>query len=132
MSGVTGDFAGLQKLIRNMRRVAGVDQQLARVVAGPLGALAQASFDAGQSPYGDGWPALKTGGKRVLQDTGALRAGATTFSPSGKRLSASLPYYGRYQNPRLFLAASGKPPASWTKVVESHTEKAILAVMEGR
>jgi len=130
--GVSGDFAQLAALQRNMRRLAGVDVRVAREVAPKLSDLARASFDAGQSPYGEGWPATKTQGARRLNDTGALRASATTLTPQGRKLVGELVPYGRYQRPPLFLPKGSAIPPSWSAEIEAEVPRTVQAIMGGR
>lgn len=132
MSGVRGDFNGLNKLIVGLHRMSGVDKKLAELAAPDVGAEAAKTFDAGESPYGEKWPATKTQGPRVLNDSGALRAGATTFTPQGAKLRINIPQHGRYQFPPFFWPSGNNPPESWLKAAEKHLPAAVEAVIEGR
>ena len=131
MGGVSGDFGKLAKLMRRMNSLAGVDRATAELSAGPLGGESARTYDQGADPYGNAWPATKTQGPRTLNDSGALRAGATTYVASGRRLKASIPQYGKYQRPPLFIPKSGSPPAAWTEIVEAQAEAALQKVVGG-
>lgn len=133
MGGVKWNPAQFERLVRGLRRTAGVPQRTAELAAPDITAAAASAFDAGQTPYGEAWPPTKTQGARRLNDTGALRAAATTYTPSGRRLkSGGLPKYGRFQNPRLFLPKRSDLPASWRAVIDKWVPKAIQDRVLGR
>ena len=133
MGGVKMDKRGFDRFIRGLRRLSRVPERVAKLSAGGVTSEAQRAFDAGQSPNGEAWPATKTQGPRRLNDTGRLRAAATSFAAKGRRLVASIAgvKYARFQNPRLFLPKKPIPDA-WRAVIDSKKDEAIRSVVEGR
>ena len=125
MSGVTGDIRALERFARRALSMTGISRRVADLSAPQLSAEAAQSFGAHESPYGVAWSANKDGSTRQLNDSGALKAGATSLTASGSKMKGTLPHYARYQNPRQFLPASGNPPEGWAAIVRSNAEKAI-------
>lgn len=124
MSGVSGDFDKLDLIRSRLGRLSGLDVQLASKVAAPISGAARSSFNAQQTPYGEAWE-----NPNDLVRTGALRAGATTYSPQGRRLKASMPKYGRYNNPPQFLPSSKQPPPAWEDIVKDAVPDVLADVV---
>lgn len=129
MGGVRGDFAGLAKLVNGLQRLSVVGGEVAKAAAADISAAAVSTFDSGSDPFGVGWPATKTQGARRLNDSGALRAGATTITVSGSGLVVKMPYYAQYQRPALFWPSAELPPA-WAKAFEKHTPVVVRRIIE--
>lgn len=127
-SGVSGDVARLKHLTASLRRLTGVDKEVAKMAVGPLNGQTGSTFHASSNPYGDPWPPLKRGGRRVLVQTGAILAAVTGMAQSGTRMRATLPYYARYQNPRLFVPGR-TPPPSWLAIVDPLALVAVDAII---
>ena len=126
MGGVRGDLQGLERLRRRMNRLAGVDVKVVEIAAPEISADLAAHFGARQSPYGEGW-----NGDYDLVRSGALKEGATTVKPAGRKAKLELPPYARYQDPRQFMLRSGDPSPAVEQIVERATEQAVKTTMGG-
>ncbi len=100
MSGVTGDFRGLRRLIDNLQKA--VDGQLIALMAQNLAADARKliadEFRGEHDPYGTPWKPLKNRHGKILQDTGRLR-GDIGITPSSDaiRIVFKAPYAAVHQ-----------------------------------
>lgn len=132
MGGVKGDFAGLRGLSKRLAQLTGVDIKTAEKLAPVFSGELRKTYDAGADPYGVPWPPTKTQGPRVLNDSGTLRASATSLSAAGKRIRGQLVSYGRYQRPPLLLTRRGAIPPGWDALAERAANASLREVAEGK
>ncbi len=130
MSGLRGDVRTLRNIGKNLPTTA-IAQRVAARVAPEITTLALASYDAGQTPYGDAWPPGHDGRDVDQVESGAQRA-ALQYVAIGTRVRCTLPQkYTKYQVGRFgILPRAGQTmPSSWRAVCEriSHEECARAA-----
>lgn len=121
----------LSKSLGDLPQVAKI--QIAKRGAEAITGLALASFDAGQTPFGDEWPPSREGRDVDLVDSGALRATLRFISIGGRMRAVLGVKHARYQvGKRRVLPAPGQTmPASWrgaladitADVVSTHLRK---------
>jgi len=117
-------IAKLSQLAKSLRDIpVRVAQNIASSVAPDLTNMARASFDAGQTVYGDARPTGKEGNALTLRRTGALRSGVR-FTAIGTRLRAVLTVrYARYMVKYGILPRGGsKIHVAWQESI-SNTAK---------
>lgn len=90
--------AGLRAFAASLRRLPMVVAiKVAKRAAPALTEAAQASFAAGESPYGDGWEPGADGRRVTLRKTGALASGVR-YVAIGTRIRLALTTaYAKYQ-----------------------------------
>lgn len=147
---LTGDFFGLRTLERNLRELAKVPSQAARVAADKIDRLVQAEYAQGVDPYGHAWaklaPATLDKGRSPppLTDTYAMRDGTTVRPTSGAGITVRFvePYstfhhtgfrVGRTQVPARPVAPTGAGlPPSWQAAIKAACADATAKAMAGR
>lgn len=104
-----------------------VTSKIATRVADAFSSLAQQSFAAHQSPYGDAWaPGVD------LVESGALRSRAIRYVAEGTRVRSSIGSvrYARYQLKQGILPKAGALPAAWftklKEIADDELEKALV------
>ncbi len=101
MSGISGDFRGLWKLIDSVDKLARGDTTaaLAQELAAEARKQVADEFREERDPYGNPWAPLNSRKGRILRDTGYM-AGHVGTAPSrdGFRLSFLAPYAIVHQN----------------------------------
>jgi len=122
VSGLKGDPSKLQKLGAKLRALPVlVAQASAERIAPALTAQARATFDAGETPYGDAWAPGADGQRVTLRQTGALASGVR-FVAVGTRVRAVLgARYAKYQvgRRRVLPGPGAALPPAWRAAVDA-------------
>ncbi len=95
MSGVTGNFTGLRRLIENLETAikGGLQERVAQELAVEARKLVADQFRAERDPYGTPWAPLKHRKGRILRDTNYMAGHVGTFPQSnGFRITFLAPY----------------------------------------
>lgn len=109
MAGLSGDVRTLKNLAKQLGLAGStvVAQRVAARVAPELTALNLASFDAGQTPYGDAWEPGRDGRDVDLVKSGATRA-SVVYVAIGTRVRCVLgPRYLKFQIGRRGILPRG-------------------------
>lgn len=143
LTGVTGDFAALAALRKELAAVAAKGRRVAvKAMAPEVADLVAAGFRASDSPDGVGWRPLARAHannrrRKPLVDTGYLRASVTAHpqvSEDGFVITAAPVYaathqYGRGAIPaRPFLPPPNLPPA-WAARLEDAAREAMATLI---
>ena len=122
MSREITSFAELAELRDQLLALPAVPAKIAARVAPAFSELAQAAFDARQSPYGDVWGPGITENK-----SGRLRAGAIRYVAEGGRVRATVGAvkYARYQLKQGILPKAGALPAAWFAKLKSIADEEL-------
>lgn len=142
MAGVTGDFAKLGELMKQLAALPEVRREVMTVLAEDARTRVDEGFAASRSPEGASWRPLerarRRGPGRPLLDTGRLRASITYHvTPEGFVLQTSVIYaathqYGRGPVPaRPYLPTTGDVPPAWLSGWRELTEEVIAAHFNG-
>ena len=144
---LTGDFFGLKRLERNLRELAKVPSQAARLAATKIDALVREEYDQGANAYGQAWaklaPSTIAKGRfpPPLTDTRAMRDGTTVTPTSGAGITVrfAAPYstfhhtgfrVGQTNVPARPVAPTGAGlPPSWQLALKSACAEATAARM---
>lgn len=130
LKGDTRTLRNLNKRLTQMPKM--LAQQVAREAAQEITALAQASYDSGQTVYGDARPRGVHGNELSLVETGFTRAALRFVSDGGTKIRAALgrPYarflIGKY---RILPIGNAALPFAWAArlkaLVQKHAERAL-------
>lgn len=126
-------FAGLADLRAKLIALPAVSARIAEKVAPALSALAQQSFDAAQSPYGDPWGVGKDGKPITEKKSGKLRSNALRYVAAGRKVRASVGAvaYAKYQLKHGLLPKSGALPAAWDARVTEIAQRELDEALHG-
>jgi hypothetical protein len=106
-----------------------VANKAATAAAAPLSAIVQASFDAGEDPYGVPWAPGADGRRITLRKSGALARGLF-YLAIGRKIRLRLPVpYAKYQvgKRRVAPTQGGRLPADYSKAISKATSDVIHA-----
>lgn len=108
-------FAALAELKAQLIALPAVTARIAEKVAPEFSRLAQQTFDAQQSPYGDAWGTGADGKQITEKKSGALRSKAISYEANGRKIRATVGAvkHARYQVNRGILPKAGLLPAAW-------------------
>ncbi len=126
-------IAQLRKLSAKVRRLPKVvAAKVALAVAEEITDLAHATFDAGQTPYGDTWKPRKDGKAATLNKTGTLERGIRFVAAGGRirvRLGVS---YAKFQiGKRPVFPRKGQAlPASYLEVLRTAAREIMTAEVQ--
>lgn len=143
---LSGDFAGLGQLARNVERLARVPSRAAALAAPGIAREIAGEFAAGRDPYGRAWaplrPSTQARGRRPppLTDTGKMRAGVDVRPLPGAGIAITfadeIPAYFHNRGTRKMVRREILPvsafPARWARVLERAGDEAVARTMEGR
>lgn len=129
--GNPGTLKALDRLLREMPRV--LAHRVAEAVAPKITALAQASFDAGQTVYGEARPLGVRGNRLTLVASGTTR-GALRFVATGRIVRCVLgPRYAKYLVGKYKILPPGDlaalPPA-WDQTIGDTARELAAAHLE--
>ncbi len=111
LQGSPRTLAALRKALRNMPITASA--RIAARSAPAMTALAEASFDSGQSVYGPARPRGVDGKRLELNRTGKTR-GALEFAATGRDIRLRrLPEYARFLIGKYDILPNGPLPVAW-------------------
>lgn len=110
-----GDFAELDKAIRQLEQLAGAEQRIARRAVAKIERVARAQWAAGKGPSGRPWPRTKDGRVPLVALTERIK-----FRAAGGKIVASGPDELRpHFRERPVFPAPGEPlPAPWQAALE--------------
>jgi hypothetical protein len=142
--GVTGDFAKLGQLIKNLQDlrpdVGKVAQKTAVRFAPSLARFLVSEFDTGTDPFGNPFKPLSAAslkrGRRPppMTNTGKARNAAAIVLVQGTKDRVTFPDYLRYHisTGRGVLPVLGKGwPPTWLEVIRVEAEKAARELLQG-
>lgn len=133
MSGLKGNLRSLARFSENLRGLPLVlGQRIAAKVAAPLTALARATFDASENPYGEPWAPGANGQTITLKKTEAL-ARLNRYVAIGTKLRVALGVrYAKYQiGKRLVFPRQGAGlPESWRQLLANTTQEEARAYLK--
>lgn len=118
---VRGDFAKLQKLSRDLKKLGYGFNELNQNLAEEAIDLIKEGFATETDPYGKPWAGLKYRSGKILQDTGRLRSSfkVAGVTRRGFRVNASANYAAFHQEgtsrglPARRMVPDGRLPAEW-------------------
>jgi hypothetical protein len=138
-SGVTGNFAGLEKLKASLQKTLGVPQKAAIRFAPVLAGFLRQEFATGTDPWGDPWKPLKGVTLRKGRHPPPLTASGSaasslTVTAAGVKDRASLAEYLRYHlTSRPVLPLRGDTwPAKWLEAVKVQAAAALRELAGGK
>jgi phage gpG-like protein len=129
VSGVTGDFAGLERVLATLGTSSQLPRRAVGAVASELSTIVRESFDQQRAPEGGGWRALKDATHRPLVRSGRMRATALRPVLYGLALRIELTTYGGIHlggAPRAHIPARSFLPA--VPLASSIEERLMQAV----
>lgn len=137
--GLSGDFAGLGQLARNIERMARIPARAAALAAPAIAREIDAQFTTGHDPYGRPWAPLRPStiakGRKPppLTDTREMRDGATVRPMQGAGIAitfaSEIPAIFHNKGTRYMARREILPtnvfPASWERALEQATAAAF-------
>lgn len=143
---LSGDFAELGQLVRNVGRLARVPAQVARLAAPAIKWELELEFSRGRDPYGRPWAPLRpttiARGRKPppLTDTGKMRSGLVVAPMQGAGIAITfddeIPAIFHQRGTRWMAMRPILPtntfPAKWNEALERATLATADNVMRGR
>lgn len=140
---IRGDFAGLNRAVQGIQRLAGAPARAAAKAAPELQELLEEEFDAGRSPEGKPWAPLATSTRQrgrtppPLTASGEMRAGSKV-SAAGGNITVTAPHPAEvHQAGTLFMPArpiepEGGVPKTWEGALEASVDQTLRGTLKGR
>lgn len=128
--GPVGNLRNLNKALRALPRRAAIE--IARVAAPEITGLMRASFDAGQTVFGDARPLGSHGNVLSLVKTGDARRSLLFTSDGGTKIRASLPMkYAKYLIGKYRIMPNGNQamPLRWRSAIADITRRVLGLLM---
>ncbi|HEU4431453.1 MAG TPA: hypothetical protein VFT98_22020 [Myxococcota bacterium] len=129
-----GDTRNLRRLNKSLAQLPTVlGQQVARKAAAEITGLAQASFAAGQTVYGDERPTGKAGNALSLVETGFTRDNLRFVSDGGTKIRASLGRrYVKYLIGKYVILPIGNAalPFAWSSRLRALVHETIARALK--
>lgn len=130
-----GNPRNVREFEQRLRRIPSIAnaERIAKIAAGVITETARASFDAGETAYGDGRPSGKHG-PLTLVKTGTTRT-HLTFAATGTRIRAVLSTkYAKYLIGKYGVLPSGNAPVpyKWQEALSEITKRVFDDTLGGR